>query len=108
MKRRNSESFLFIQILVCILVTGISIYLYIDHQNDLTQLKIALPSLAKEVKTLHEENERLQYQIDQFENPLHLIELSRQPEFGHLKYPSSDKIIVLPTANMNNEVLKEK
>jgi len=96
--KKKSHSLFFSQLFLCILITGLCLYIYIDRQNQLTELKIALPSLAKEVKTLQEENDRLQYQINQFESPLHLIKLSRQPEFGHLKYPYLDKILILPAA----------
>jgi hypothetical protein len=39
------------------------------------------------VRTIKEENIRLQYEIEQFENPQHLMELSRHTAFTHLKHP---------------------
>lgn len=87
---------LVIQIFTCILIAGLTLYVYIDRQNDLTQLRIAVPELAKEVKQIQEENIRIQYEIDRFESPIHLMELARKPEFSHLKYPRLDQVIMLP------------
>jgi|EndMetStandDraft_5_1072996.scaffolds.fasta_scaffold905662_2 cell division protein FtsL len=85
-----------LRIFVCIVAVGITLYFYIDKQNEIVELRIAIPALAKEVKALHEENNRLQYQIDRFESPEHLMELARKPEFTHLKFPKGEEVIVLP------------
>lgn len=82
-----------IRILVCIAVMALTLYAQIDTINDLTALRIAIPILEREVKALHRENERLQYEIDRFESPIHLMELARKPEYGHLIYPSMDEVI---------------
>lgn len=84
------------RILVCILAMGVSLFAYIDKLNDLTILRLTIPTLAKQVKTLQEENTRLQYEIDRFESPIHLMELLRKPEFSHLKYPLLQDIVILP------------
>lgn len=89
------ESLYTLQIFVCIFAAGIALYSYIDKQNALTELRIAIPVLAKEVKGIQEENIRLQYEIDRFESPIHLMELARKPEFGHLKFPYSPDVIIL-------------
>ena len=31
-----------------------------------------------------------------YENPMHLMELSRKPEFSHLRHPYLEDIIILP------------
>lgn len=72
---------------VCIFIAGIALFAYIDKQNDLTELRLALPALTKNVRSIQEENTRLKYEIESFESPIHLMELMRKPEFGHLKYP---------------------
>lgn len=82
-----------IRILLCIAVMAITLYAQIDTINDLTALRIAIPILEREVKALHRENERLQYEIDRFESPIHLMELARKPEYGHLRYPRMDEVI---------------
>jgi hypothetical protein len=87
---------LFIRLLICISFTGLALYKYIDKVNELTELRLLIPVLTREVKEIHEQNLELQYAIESFESPLHLMELARKPEFGHLKYPSLDEVILLP------------
>lgn len=84
-----------IKIFFCIFISSFTIYLYIAKQNELTELRLEIPVLGKEVKRIQEENIHLQYEINQFESPIHLMELARKPEFSHLKYPSLDKILIL-------------
>ena len=91
---------LFIRLLICISFAGLALYKYIDKLNELTELRLTLPVLAREVKEMHEKNLELKYAIDTFESPLHLIELARKPEFGHLKYPSLNEIIQLPETTL--------
>ena len=87
---------LFVRLLICISFTGLALYKYIDKVNELTELRLLIPVLTREVKEIHEQNLELQYAIESFESPLHLMELARKPEFGHLKYPSLDEVILLP------------
>lgn len=84
------------QIFICIFAAAFTLYACIENQNALTELQMTIPALAKEVQSINEDNIRMQYEIDQFESPVHLIELLRQPEFGHLKYPNLDEIVTLP------------
>lgn len=90
----------FIRIFLCIAFAGLTLYSYIDKINGLTELRLAIPVLAREVRDAHEKNLELQYAIDTFESPLHLMEMARKPEFGHLKYPTLDEIIQLPEKNV--------
>lgn len=85
----------FLQILCCIFAAGIALYAYIDKQNDLTELRLVIPTLTKEVKRIQKENIRLQYEVDRFESPIHLMELLRRPEYSHLKYPHVDDVVVI-------------
>lgn len=87
---------------VCLSVVALSLYSYFNKQNELTQLKIRLPEVEKELKVVREENRRLLYQIDQFENPAHLIELAHHPEFSHLKHPLLREILTLPEGIASN------
>ncbi len=84
-----------VQTLLCIIGTGAAFYLYIDKTNELTELRLALPQLTKEIRQIEEENSRLSYELHQFESPIHLMELARSPEFGHFKYPNINEVIVL-------------
>lgn len=87
---------LLIRLLLCISFAGLALYKYIDKLNELTELRLSIPVLAREVKEIHEKNLELQYAIEHFESPAHLMELARKPEFGHLRYPSTLEVILLP------------
>lgn len=84
------------------LVAAASLYVYIDRQNSLTELRLHIPALEKEVRKIQKENIKLSYEINQFESPIHLMMLARKPEFGHLKYPTLDKIVILPEGHIPN------
>lgn len=86
---------IFIRVLFCILSLGSFLYAYINKQNSITELRLQIPVVAKELQLIKEENTRLEFEIDRFENPLHLMELSRQPQFSHLKHPLLNEIITL-------------
>jgi hypothetical protein len=79
----------------CLTVFGLCLYSYFDKQNALTQIKIQLPKVEAEIRLVREENRRLRYEIDQFENPSHLIELAHRPEFSHLKHPLLREIVTV-------------
>ena len=85
----------FIRILLCIGLVGVLLYVYINQQNSITELRLQIPIVAKELQALQQENTRLQFEIDQFENPQHLMELAGRPEFSHLKYPLLNEIITI-------------
>lgn len=82
-----------IRILTCIFAFSIFLFLYLNAQVELTRLRLKVPQIAKEVKTIQEENTRLLYQIDQFESPENLLNLAKRPEFSHLKQPIQSEII---------------
>ena len=85
-----------IRIFICIVAVGLTLYAYIEKQNELTELRLAIPALSKEVKVIQEENIRLKYEIERFESPARLMELMRQPEFSHLKFPYVKDEVYLP------------
>jgi hypothetical protein len=85
----------FVRILVCIAVMGCFLYAYISKQNSITELRLHIPVAARELERVLQENTQLQFEIDQFENPQHLMELASQPQFSYLKYPLLDEIITL-------------
>jgi hypothetical protein len=85
-----------IRILICIGVFGIFLYSYIDKQNAVTQRRLTIPVLAKEIKDLKEANTRFQYEIDLFESPEHLMQLASHSEYSHLKQPMLKEILRMP------------
>lgn len=99
---------LLIRVFVCIMVTGLCLYRYIDKQNELTELRLEIPQVAKELQQIREENQRLQYQIDYFESPIHLMELADKPSFSHLKHPYLKEVITLPKSSNDGERSKHE
>ena len=92
-KRFTGLNFMLARLVVCIISAGITLYLLTSKQNALIELQIAIPAVKKEVNQLREENNRIQFEIDQFENPIALLELSKKPEYSHLKFPNNDQVI---------------
>lgn len=88
---------------VCFSVFGFCLYSYLDTQNSLTKIKMQLPQKEKEIQMVREEMRRLSYQVDQFENPSHLIELAHLPEFSHLRHPVLREILTVPEAFAAND-----
>lgn len=86
---------IFVRVLICIGVIGCFLYAYISKQNSITELRLQIPTVAKELEGVLQENTRFQFEIDQFENPQHLMELAGTPQFSHLKYPLLDEIITI-------------
>ncbi len=78
------------------MVSGGCLYSYFDKQNELTQMKIQLPELEKNIRLIRDETRRLRYEVEQFENPSHLIELAHNPEYSHLKHPLLREILTVP------------
>lgn len=82
----------------CILIFGVCLFSYLDKRNQLTQRRMRLPALRKEVLALREEIKKLEYEAERFESPMHLMELARLPQYGHLKHPLVRDILTVPEA----------
>lgn len=80
----------------CLTVFAFCLYSYLNVQNEVTQLKVRLPEVEKEIQLIQEENRRLCYQIEQFEDPARLMELVRNPEYAHLKHPLVKEVLSVP------------
>ena len=85
-----------VRVMVCIGSLGLFLFSYVDTQNAVTQRRLEIPVLAKEIKDLKEQNTHLQYEIDLFESPEHLMQLARHSEFSHLKQPMLKEILTMP------------
>lgn len=99
------------RIFLCVLCAGLLLYSYIDEQNALTRLRLVIPVLAKDIRDLKEENTHLKYEIEFFESPQHLLELSRAAEFSHLKQPLLKDIVTMPQGvalQISSEETKQK
>lgn len=80
----------------CFSVLSLCLYSYQSKQNELTELRIRLPQLEKEIYAMKEEAKRLEFEIDKVESPTRLIELAHQAEFKHLKHPLLKEILRIP------------
>lgn len=94
---------LLLRLAICLCIFGACLYSYLAIQNELTQLKVQIPDMEKELGWIREENRRLSYEVDKFQNPTHLMELAHRPEFGHLKHPLLKEILTVPEALATNE-----
>lgn len=54
-----------------------------------------LPKLTKEIQAIQEVNANLQYQIECFENPQHLLNLASSPKYDHLKFPFTEEVLTV-------------
>lgn len=93
----------FMKLVICLFGFVGMFYLYIDKQNDLIELRMNVRTLTKELREIQENNISLQYEVDRFESPVHLMELAKKPAFSHLKYPYTRDILILHSAKGGHE-----
>lgn len=74
---------------------GLCLYSYLDMQNALTRLRIEVPKLARNLRHVEEENTRLQYAIEAYESPQHLMQLARESASSRLKFPLIKEVVTL-------------
>lgn len=85
----------FVRFLIALAFSGCLLFTYIEQKNRFMQLSLEVPKLERELKLLVEENHRMAYEIERFENPKALMELARKPPFRHLKQPSLESLKVI-------------
>lgn len=81
------------RILICIVIFALSLYAYIDRKNSLTELRVIIPKLEKELRKVEEENTRLEYELAKGLSPDRLLELSERPEYWHLVQPRESEML---------------
>jgi hypothetical protein len=86
---------IFLRLFGCLALFSFSVYSYLDKQNSCTELKMRLPKVTKEIEAIREINANLQYQIECFENPQHLLTIAARPEYAHLKFPFTEEVLTL-------------
>lgn len=89
------NKWLFIRIFLCIVFLGGCLYSYLDMQNEITELRIRIPSLTKEVRKIDEINTRLAFEIEVFESPENLMQLVQKSEYAYLKFPTNQEVVLL-------------
>ncbi|MDF2550231.1 MAG: hypothetical protein K0S07_1298 [Chlamydiales bacterium] len=87
---------LLLKIFFCIFISSLALYVHLEKQNELTELRMEIPILERQVRVIGEENRRLSFEIARFENPAHLLQLSKTSAFSHLKYPTSKEVLEIP------------
>lgn len=87
---------LLIQFWISLSIVGLALYLYVDQKNELIRLQMEIPVVEKELKGVLEENIRLRYRIQQFQDPQKLLELHSHPPYASMKYSSVDQVLILP------------
>ncbi|NGX56512.1 MAG: Cell division protein FtsL [Candidatus Anoxychlamydiales bacterium] len=95
------------RIICCLIVFGLCLYFYIEKQNELTEMKIKIPKLAKEISDLKEEIRKAKYEIKQFESPNRLMELVKSQEFSHLKHPFVNQVLSIKEGIALKEDMKK-
>lgn len=84
-----------LRLILCVSVFALYLYQIIQKQNTLNYVSLKIPKLAKEVKSLEEENLKLQFEIEKFESPENLMRLVRSEQFTHLKIPILKEVLSL-------------
>lgn len=97
----------FFKIFICIFAIACTLYLRLAQSNEVTKLKVLIPRIEQQLFALEEENYRLSYEIETFESPAHLIELSKKPEFSHLRHPYDEEILVIALDNEETKLCKD-
>ena len=87
---------LIIRLLICLMVSSFCFYQIIQKQNRINYYSLLIPKLSKDLKALEEENLKLQFHIDSFESPDHLMHLARSESFRHLRFPLLKDVMQLP------------
>ena len=87
------------RIFLCLFLVVFLLYRYIDGQNQVMELRLQVPALTREIRELKARKTRLSFEVESFENPVHLMELARKPEYGHLKHPLEPDIMIVEMSN---------
>ncbi|MCH9632905.1 MAG: hypothetical protein S4CHLAM6_12490 [Chlamydiae bacterium] len=83
------------RVLICLVVFGLGSFLYVDQLNQQTALRFQIPAIEKEIEEITQQNVQLAFQLENFNNPQHLLELAKQPEYSHLKFPFMEEVMVI-------------
>ncbi|BAE81407.1 conserved hypothetical protein [Chlamydia felis Fe/C-56] len=86
----------FLRLSFCFCFLGSLLYSYINKQNDLTKLRLEIPSLWSTLRQKEQENIALGFLIDKIESPEHLMHIADLPEYQYLQYPAEDRVCIIP------------
>lgn len=83
------------RLFTCVAVLCLSLYAYIDQHNAVTQLRLAIPALKKQLLEIQERNEALEYQVSRLESPTRLMDLLDEPRYAHFRFPRNEDLVTL-------------
>ena len=98
---------LLFRVFICIVTLSVCVYSIINEQNKITQLRLEIPTVAKSILEIEEEKDRLRYEIECFENPLHLMQLARLSEYSHLKHPLIKEVLSVSVKEKCDPIVQE-
>lgn len=81
--------------LACLAFVAGLAYLWLDRNNQLAQARLQIAPLQAACQTATREQTRLLFDIDAFENPLHMHRLLQQDRYRHLHFPRLHEVIFL-------------
>lgn len=81
---------------ICTFITAFAAYMYIDARNQMIEMQLAIPPLQKKLRNIQSENNRLQFEVDRFESPSHLMQIAERVEFSHFKPVNKTEILTVP------------
>ncbi|CDR34673.1 hypothetical protein [Criblamydia sequanensis] len=84
-----------LKFLIWVTISCFFAYRLIDQNNHVTAIRKEIPKKLSYLNKLKESNSELQYVIEQQENPIRLMELSREKQFKHLKFPKRGEVVFL-------------
>ncbi|WP_201456812.1 hypothetical protein [Chlamydia sp. 17-3921] len=85
----------FLRLFCCFFCFGCLLYNYINKQNMITKLRLDIPSLWTNLRTLEQENVALNFLINKIERPDHLMEIADLPEYQYLEYPKDERVHIM-------------
>lgn len=80
---------------ICSVIISFAIYFYIHAHNQQIELQLAIPPLQKKLREIRAANNRLQFEIERFKSPSHLMQLAEKPEFSHYKAVYSEEVLII-------------
>ncbi len=70
-------------------------YLYVEKQNYLTYLRMEIPKKSSIIRHLKEEIVEYEYEVDQLESPMRLMQLASSSQFSHLVHPYAEGVLTI-------------
>ncbi|WP_213318474.1 hypothetical protein [Chlamydiifrater volucris] len=86
---------LFFRLAACCLFSAILMYSYVNKQNEITKVRLAIPRTSADLRELEEENVSLSFIIERYESSENLMEIASLPEYEGLHYPTIDSLVFL-------------